>query len=92
MKKFIYLILIQAFLLAPAHSDDSEKNRLFLAEVVSDIQKKCQTGTTFAECRADQTPKKCKSLVYGDPSGWARCVYSCGSASFFSKSIGECSK
>ena len=72
-----------------------DPNQEYLKEVVKTFEEKCtgQKGINFLNCWADYSPKKCKSLVYGQPVNptWARCVYSCGSAGIYSKTFGECS-
>ncbi len=72
-----------------------DPNQEYLKEVVKTFKEKCagQEGINFLNCWADYSPKKCKSLVYGQPVNptWARCVYSCGSAGTYSKTFGECS-
>ena len=71
-------------------------NEEFLQNVTKNFQEKCagQEGIDFLNCWADYSPKKCKSLVYGQPVNptWARCVYSCGSAGMYSKTFGDCAR
>ena len=78
-----------------AFAPGSDPNQEYLKEVVKTFKEKCtdQKGIDFLNCWADYSPKKCKSLVYGQPVNpmWARCVYSCGSAGIYSRTVGECS-
>lgn len=89
--KLICLLAISLVHTSLAAGD--KENKEFLDKKVKEFREKCQKkGAEFLNCRADLSPKKCKSLVYGsDPAAWARCVYSCGSEGIYSKTFGECS-
>ena len=87
---FLFVLLSGAVVYA---SDD--ENKEFLQEVIDEFREECEgeEGIDYLNCWADYTPDKCKALVYlKDKAAWRRCVYSCGSAGFFSKNFGECSK
>lgn len=94
--KILCFIFIGCFLinsLASATEAD-DKNKDYLDKVISKFTDECKdkSGINYLNCWAEYTPKRCKGLVYGkDRSAWARCVYSCGSASFYTKTFGECS-
>lgn len=73
---------------------DASSEELFFDEVLDKIQSNCdgRLGVDYLNCWSDFSPKKCKGLVFiKDKSSWARCVYSCANAGFFSKWLGECS-
>jgi hypothetical protein len=73
---------------------DSNPNSEFLKKTISNFREKCEgkEGIDYLNCWADYSPKRCKSLVYGkDRSAWSRCVFSCGSAGFYSQTFGDCS-
>ena len=75
--------------IAIANQVDEQK---YFDKVLIKIKDNCQVSRNYMQCRADNSPGKCKSLAFNEDLGsWARCVRSCGSASFVSKSIGECS-
>ena len=83
----IFLSLITS--LALANQTDEQK---YFDKVRVKIQDKCKNSKNYIQCRVDNSPSKCKSLAFNNDLGsWARCVRSCGSASFISKSVGECS-
>ena len=69
-------------------------NALFMEAIWEGVKKNCKgkNGLDYLNCQAEYSPKKCKSLVYDkDRYPWKVCVYSCGSASIYSKNFGECS-
>jgi hypothetical protein len=71
----------------------SDPNAEFLEKTISTFLENCEgkVGIDYLNCWADNSPKKCKSLVYGkDRSAWSRCVFSCGSEGVFSKTFGDC--
>ncbi len=71
---------------------DQRKEQEFFDRVWTDINNNCRGSKKFMQCKADNSPSKCKALAFGsDASAWAGCVRSCGNAGFLSRSVGECS-
>lgn len=91
---FVMLSGLSFILISKPLFADNKENREYLDEVVREFQEECRgrDGFDYLNCWSEHSPKKCKSLVYGqDHMAWSRCVYSCGSAGFYSKTFGECS-
>lgn len=90
MVRKILWVFALGYSLSAAGSDDGYA---FLYEVNQEISENCrgEIGVDYLNCRADYTPERCKGLVYsGNTQGWARCVYSCGLESTFSRTVGDC--
>lgn len=93
--KFTFTFVSLALIVSSAESfAGTYENKKFLAEVVKEIKKECtgKSGIEYINCKADLSPEKCEALVWSrDTKAWQRCVYSCGSESIFSRTVGECS-
>ena len=90
IRRYLFAIIISmTSTLTIANQADEQK---YFEKVAIKIKDNCQVARNYMQCRADNSPGKCKSLAFNEDLGsWSRCVRSCGSASFVSKSIGECS-
>ena len=93
--KFIFIFFL--FFSTSLHAE-YEESKAYKKKIIEEYISKCKNVKSIdhLNCKYDNSPKKCKSLVYiksseitGNP--WSRCVYSCGSASVASKSFGDCS-
>jgi len=93
MKMFAIAIAL-IFLICASANASKDENTEFLNATIEKFKKECkdEKGIDYLNCWSEYSPKKCKGLVYGkDRMTWSRCVYSCGSAGFYSKTFGECS-
>ena len=93
-KVFALAFLFCAALSSAAVTADEKDNKAFLSDTIEKFKSNCKgkVGIDYLDCWADHSPGRCKSLVYGkDRTAWTRCVYSCGSAGIFSRTVGECS-
>lgn len=88
---FLFFSLLLVSTGSQAIENDNSK---FLDDMLDVFTKGCkeEKGIDYLNCWADHSPSRCKSLVYAQRhQAWSRCVYSCGSASFYSKNFGDCS-
>lgn len=90
-------VVMAATLSAPAQANQSDASKFYQA-VQKKVMAECSGGKfrdngyrTYQDCRSDNSPSKCKALVYLDISAWAQCVRSCASASTYSRAFVECS-
>lgn len=92
--KSLLIILLVTILTSVSVLANENDNKKFLDRTIGKFFENCKgkTGVDYLNCWADNSPKKCKSLVYAkDRRAWKICVYSCGSEGFYSRTIGECS-
>lgn len=93
----IVSIVLVTTLSAPVHANQNDASKFYQA-VQKMVLGECSSGKfrengyrTYQDCRSDNSPPKCKALVYLDIAAWALCVRSCTNASTYSKTFGECS-
>lgn len=94
MTRYTLLFVALALTSGGAAADwaDKRKEREYLNEIRTLIQKECRGSRNYAQCRSEHSPSKCKPLAFNeDLSAWARCVRSCAHAGFLSRTVGECS-
>jgi hypothetical protein len=93
--KIFAIAFVSMLLICASAEAGNDENKEFFNATMKKFTEECKEkkGIDYANCRAEISPEKCKSLVYSnkDESGWQRCVYSCGSAGIYSKTFGECS-
>lgn len=92
--RIIILLTSLSFFLSQSVWADEQDNKAFRDQVNKAIKEQCkqQSGEERFSCWLDNSPEKCKGFVIArDTAEWSRCVQSCGSASWFSKTFGECS-
>lgn len=93
MRITILLMSLTVFLSQSVWAGEQE-NKAFRDQVNKRIKEKCsqQTADERFSCWQENSPEKCQGFVIArDTAEWSRCVQSCGSASWFSKTFGECS-
>lgn len=93
--KILVFLLLAVLIVGICYGEDANSNKSFLNNTRNKIREECSSkkgSVEYIKCFHEYTPKKCKSLVYNsDKTAWARCVALCGSESFYSKTLGECS-
>lgn len=87
-------LCLAALIVLPIAAHAQNSGYELLDEVIRKISEECNrmSADEYLNCKAEYTPEKCKDLVYAtDTRAWARCIYSCGNASTYSKAFGACS-
>lgn len=92
--KIFAIVFASILLICTSANAGNDENKEFLNATIKKFKEECKNekGIDYLNCWSENSPEKCKGLVYGkDRTAWSRCVYSCGSAGFYSKIFGECS-
>lgn len=90
-KLFLAMLLIS---ISPVVLSDQQAGVELLRDKYQELRTECsgKVGVDYFNCWSSISPRKCSSLVYdNDRTAWDRCVISCGSAGFFSRTLGQCS-
>jgi len=88
------LIMILVIFQSQALWAGVEENKAFRNKVNQSIKAECtqKNDNERFTCWLNKSPEKCQGLVLErNFSEWSRCVESCGSANWFSRTFGECS-
>ncbi len=73
---------------------DAQSNKAFRDTVNNAIKEECiqKDDNERHRCWIDKSPEKCQGFaIESDSVQWAKCIQSCGSANWFSRTFGECS-